>query len=188
MLSTTSSVLPRSRFRRLYRRLVDTVQGVRPRHSDRAWVESILQPGELELWLRLSGPDQCHAIQVARSVEARLAGTPYAGDGRWLGAALLHDVGKVEAGLGILERAVATLLGKATSVDRARRWARAEAASIRRLGLYLTHGSVGAAAIRAAGGREEIAAWAEVHQALPCPAMDLLPVPVVHALSDADLE
>ena len=33
-----------------------------------------------------------------------------------------------------------------------------------RIGAYLTHGEIGARMIRAAGGRPEIAAWAEVHQ------------------------
>ena len=180
--------LPRARLRRLIRRLAETVRGAHASASDQAWVASLLQPAELDLWSRLSGRDQHHGVQVARSVERRLAGTPYAGDARWLGAALLHDVGKVEAGLGTLERALATLLGKATSVSTARRWAVADGGARRRLGLYLTHGSAGAAAIRAAGGREEIAAWAEVHQGLPCPELKLLPGPVVQALSDADLE
>ena len=179
--------LPRARLGRLFRRLADTLGGARASDTDRAWVASLLEPAELALWSRLSDHDQHHAIQVARSVERRLAETPYAGDGRWLGVALLHDVGKREAGLGTLERALGTLIGKVTSVSTARRWA-AEGGAKRRLGLYLTHGAAGAAAIRAAGGREEIAAWAEVHQALPCPALALLPGPVIKALSDADLE
>ena len=163
------------------------MRGARATPSDQAWVGSLLQPAELELWRLLSGPDQHHAIQVARAVERRLASTAYAGDGRWLGAALLHDVGKAQAGLGALERGLATLLGRATSVSTARRWASAEVGTKRRLGLYLTHGALGAAAIRAVGGREEIAAWAEVHQALPCAESEVLPGPVVQALSDADL-
>jgi hypothetical protein len=180
-------VLPRARLGRLVRRLVDLVKGARPTPADQAWVGSLLQPAELELWKLLSGPDQHHGIQVARNVERRLASTAYAGDGRWLGAALLHDIGKVQAGLGAFERGLASLVGRATSESTARRWASAEGGTKRRLGLYLTHGALGAAAIRAVGGREEIAAWAEVHQAWPCPELEVLPGPVVQALSDADL-
>ena len=186
--SDRGRALPRARLGRLLRRLADTVRGARVSASDQAWVASVLPPAELDLWARLSGHDQHHGVQVARAVERRLAGTTSGGDGRWLGAALLHDVGKAEAGLGTLERALATLLGKAISVSTARRWMMAEGATKRRLGLYLTHGAAGAAAIRAAGGREEIAAWAEIHQALPCPELELVPGPVARALSDSDLE
>lgn len=173
---------------RLLRRLVDTMRGTRASATDQAWVASVLEPAELDLWWRLSAHDQHHGVEVARAVERRLAGTIYAGEGRWLGAALLHDVGKAGASLDTLERALATLLGRWISVSTARRWAVAGGATRRRVRLYLTHGSAGAATIRAAGGREEIAAWAEVHQALPCPELDLVPGPVARALSDSDLE
>ena len=179
--------LPRARIGQLVRRLAKAVRRVHATPSDQRWAESVLQPGEWALWQRLSGPDQYHSIEVARSVERRLAGTPYAGDGRWLGAALLHDVGKGQPCLHLVERILATLLGQTVSLSTARRWASAGGGTKRRLGLYLTHGAVGAAAIRAAGGREEIAAWAEAHQAWPCPEVEALPGPVVQALSDADL-
>jgi hypothetical protein len=180
--------LPRARLGRLWLRFVDIVRGVAVSPADQLWIAALLEPPEHVLWSRLSPHDQHHAVQVARGVERRLAGTPYAGDGRWLAAALLHDVGKAEAGLSAAERAFATLLGKAASVATARRWALAKGGPTRRIGLYLTHGPTGAALIRGAGGREEVAAWAEVHQALPCPGSELLPGPVAQALSDSDLE
>lgn len=183
-----SPALPRALLGRLVRRLVEAVRRSRAAPSDQRWAESVLEPGERELWQRLSAHDQYHSIRVARSVERRLAGTPYAGDGRWLGAALLHDVGKAEPGLHMAERVLATLLGRVMSLSTARGWAIGGVGAKRRLGLYLTHGPVGAAAIRAVGGREEIAAWAEVHQAWPCPELKVLPGPVAQALSDADLE
>jgi len=180
--------LPRARPLNLLRRQVDALKRVRPSPDDQTWVASLLQPAELDLWRRLSGHDQHHSIEVARGVERRLAGTQYGGDGRWLGAALLHDIGKMVAGLGLLERVLATLLGTVVSVGAAGRWATATGSLRRRLGLYLIHGPVGAEAIRCAGGREAIAAWAEVHQRLPCPELLVVPDPVAHALSESDLE
>lgn len=180
--------LPRARIPNLVRRQVDALKRVRASAADQAWAASLLLPGELDLWGRLSGHDQHHSIEVARGVERRLAGTPYEGDGRWLAAALLHDIGKTVAGLSLAERVLATLLGRLVSVRLARRWATAASEPLRRLGLYLIHGPVGADAIRSAGGREEVAAWAEVHQRLPCPELQAVPGPVARALSESDLE
>ena len=193
MLRTTpdeghAPALPRARLENLFRRLVAALTRVRASPADQAWAAALLQPAELDLWRRLSSHDQHHSIEVARGVERRLAGTPYAGDGRWLGAALLHDIGKLAAGLNAAERVLATLLGKVVRLRTAGRWAAAASGPRRRLGLYLTHGPAGACAIRSAGGREEIAAWAEVHQRLPCPEVAVVPGPVARALSESDLE
>jgi hypothetical protein len=180
--------LPRARLKNLFRRQLAALSRARASPADQAWATSLLQPAELDLWRRLSGHDQHHSIEVARGVERRLAGTPYAGDGRWLGAALLHDIGKVVAGLSAAERVLATLVGKVVRASTAERWAGRASGPRRRLGLYLTHGHAGAEAIRSAGGREEIAAWAEVHQGLPCPELAVVPGPVARALSESDLE
>jgi hypothetical protein len=192
MLKTRALVharaLPRARLTNLFRRQLAALKRVRASPADLAWVASLLQPAELDLWRTLSGHDQHHSIEVARSVERRLLGTPYAGDGRWLGAALLHDIGKVVAGLSAAERVLGTLLGKLVAVSTAQGWADSAIRPKRRLGLYLTHGPAGAKAIRSVGGREEIASWAEVHQRLPCPDVSGVPGPVAHALSESDLE
>jgi hypothetical protein len=179
--------LPRARLANLFRRQVAALKRVRASPADQAWATSLLQPAELDLWRQLASHDQHHSIEVARGVERRLAGTPYASDGRWLGAALLHDVGKAVAGLNMAERVLATLVGKVVQASTAERWAHRASGPRRRLGLYLTHGPAGAEAIRRAGGREEIAAWAEVHQALPCPELAVVPGLVARALSQSDL-
>ncbi len=180
-----SVALPRSRFRRLASRMLDAVRRARCDPADRAWVESILSPVELRLWIRMSAFDQYHAVQSARSVERALAGTPDANDSRWLAAALLHDVGKLSSNLSSSERVIATLAGMAVTASTGERWAKSRGFS-RRLGLYLTHGPVGAAMIRNAGGREEVAAWAEVHERYRFPDALGIPAPVIHALSESD--
>ncbi len=180
--------LPRARLVNLIRRQVAALSRLQASPAEQAWAASVLQPAELGLWRRLSAHDQHHSVEVARGVERRLAGTEYAGDGRWLAAALLHDIGKVLSGLSLPERIVATLLGKVIAVRAARDWAAAPSGQKRRLGLYLTHGPAGAEWIRSAGGREEVAAWAEAHQRLPCPQVAAVPGPVARALSESDLE
>ena len=125
---------------------------------------SVLTPAESALWVRLSTADRRHAVKVARRVQLRLAPTAYGGDMLWPGAALMHDVGKAESNLSILERVIATLASKAVNVATARGWARSATGLRARIGSYLIHGEVGADMIRKAGGREAIAAWTEVHQ------------------------
>ena len=71
--------------------------------ADRDWARSILTPAEFDLWSGLSDHDRRHTIQVARRVELRLASTAYAGDTLWPAAALMHDVGKGEADLNLLD-------------------------------------------------------------------------------------
>ena len=79
----------------------------------------------------MSAPDRRHAISVARRFQSL--------DGSWIrdemAGALLHDVGKVESGLGVLGRVVATIAGPRT--ERFRR--------------YHDHERVGADMLAAAG-------------------------------------
>jgi hypothetical protein len=138
-------------------------------------VASVLTPEELGLWQRLPGHDRRHTVDVARRVEATLEGTPYAGDARWAACALLHDVGKLAAGLGIYGRVVATLAARAGRPDLGRR-----------IPLYLRHGPMGADMIRSVGGREEAATWAAAHHQRSDWAGLPLPAPVVRILAEAD--
>jgi len=180
--------LPRAEVPRLLRRFVDSMRAARLSPDDRAWAASLLAPAEYELWARLVPHDQVHTVRVAKVTRSKLAGTAYEDDGRWLGAALMHDVGKLEANLAIHERVAATLAGRAVGLSTATLWARGSRGLIRRVGLYLTHGAVGAAMIRRAGGREELAAWADVHQAYDPPAESIVPAQVARALSEADAD
>jgi hypothetical protein len=180
--------LPRAELPRLVRRLIDSTRAPRLSLDDRIWVVSLLTPAELELWTRLGSHEKIHAVRVAKATRSKLAGTAYENDDRWLGAALMHDIGKLEANLAMHERVVATLAGRAVRLSTAMRWATGSLGFIRRLGLYLIHGAVGAEMIRRAGGRRELAAWAEIHQAYDLPSKSILPELVLQALSAADAE
>ena len=178
--------LPRATFPELVRRAAVAARTVRSGPADLNWVREILTPEEHDLWSRQSPFDQDHGVQVARRVERRLATTRHANDPRWIGAALMHDVGKTQAGLTPLERALATVAGRIVGLEAARRWAAGRGLRSR-IGAYLTHGEIGARMIRAAGGRPEIAAWAEVHQS-PHGAVRLgIPQDVVDALLESDV-
>lgn len=169
----------------LTRRFFGSLRPGPPRARDVAWVEGVLTPGEYELWSRCSNPDRRHSIGVARRVERALADTPAAGDDRWLAAALLHDVGKLDAGLGTFRRVGATLAGAAAGHDMAEVWSTKRGIT-RRVGLYLRHPELGETRIRLAGGREEVARWARAHHEPDTwPALDF-PAEVVTALHESD--
>ena len=146
-----------------------------PSSADDAWAASALLPGELELWRRLSAPDRRHAVGVARSVAGAL---PSAAASRpVLAAALLHDVGKLDSGLGTWARVPATLVGAVAGRARAARWPG-------RVGAYLDHPARGAARLREAGSDPLTVAWAQEHH-LP-PAGWSVPPDVGAALAAAD--
>jgi hypothetical protein len=156
-----------------------------PRERDTAWVESLLEPGELALWRRLPNHDRRYSIRVAKNVEARLVGTEYAGQSRWLAAALLHDVGKLDAGLGVVGRSAATVIGAAAGSARVERWASATGFR-RRVAWHRQHDERGAERIRAAGGRDEAARWALAHHHRDRWPASGVPLPVADALEAAD--
>ena len=155
-----------------------------PTEADRAWVESVLEPAEYGLWARQPGHDRRHSAEVARHVEAALAGGPHAGDPRWPACALLHDIGKLASGLGIPGRVLATLVDRATGGAVAD-WEEHRGLR-RRIALYLRHPELGADMIRLAGGRAEVAHWAGAHHDRARLDPSLLPASVVAALVAAD--
>ncbi len=124
-------------------------------------------------------------MSVARRVERALAGTEHGGSRRFLEAALLHDVGKWDAHLGLYGRMVATLSGFAANDAVVEAWTHRRGIT-RRVGLYLRHGEIGSAMIRLAGGSDEAAEWAAAHHRPE--RFDGLGIPraVVDALDAAD--
>ena len=154
-----------------------------PPAGDEAWARGALLPGEVALWERMSGPDRRHAVGVARQTEVLLGGAPAR---EVLAAALLHDVGKLDADLGTWARVATTLAALAAGRDRLVAWAgRGRRGSRRaRVGAYLVHDRLGRELLEAAGSHPLTAAWAGEHH-LPEPRWSV-PAPVGAALKAAD--
>ena len=133
-----------------------------PRADDVAWVESVLTPAGVRA---VSAASRTTTAPHDRR-RPRRAGAArrhaYADDPRWLSAALLHDIGKLDARLGVYGRVVATVSGAAAGREHAEAWSETSGFT-RRVGLYLRHPELGADRIRLAGEPEEAARWAAAH-------------------------
>lgn len=94
----------------LARRFAGSWSRALPSPADLDWVVAQLLPAELVLWRGFGPADQRHTVAVARRfVEARPAATRAE-----IAGALLHDIGKLDSGLGTLGRVVATVVGPRT--------------------------------------------------------------------------
>lgn len=113
------------------------------------WALGLLSPAEQALWRRMPDADRRHAVDVAWSLGDRPRDV--------LVAALLHDVGKIESGLGTFARVGATL---ATVVRPRDRWSG-------RVGDYLRHDELGARLLADAGSAPLVVAWAREHHQPP---------------------
>lgn len=91
-------------------RFVTSLSGRPPDPADDAWAESQLLAGEVALWRRMSNQDRRHSVKVARRFVAARPGATRAE----VAGALLHDVGKIECGLGTWGRVVASVVGGRT--------------------------------------------------------------------------
>ncbi len=100
----------------LARRFVTSLSAVPPPSDDVRWALGQLGDGERALWTSMPVADRRHSIEVARRfVALRPDATPAE-----VAGALLHDVGKMDAGLGTFGRVAATVAGPRT--ERFRRY------------------------------------------------------------------
>lgn len=114
----------------------------------------------------MSGPDRRHALGVAKQTVGLLAPEPV--PRAVVAAALLHDVGKVEAGLGTFARVAVTLAamlaGRERIVAAGRRPGRpGRPGSSGRCSAYLAHDRIGADLLAAAGAETLTCTWAAEH-------------------------
>jgi len=157
------------------------VGSLRPRPlgaHDISLVEGILAPAELECWRRLGPADRVESVATARAAQAALGPD---GDNRWVAAALLHDVGKSETGLGPFRRAAATTVAIAFGERRVRRWPNA-------IGRYVDHDEVGSRALAQAGARREAVEWAAIHHRPALWPGSGVPIGICRILAAADGE
>ncbi len=141
-----------------------------PARADESWALEQLLSGEQALWRRMSRPDRRHAVRVARD-SVRALGSDRA-PREVVAAALLHDVGKVESSFGTFARAGVTFAAIALGRSRLLSWAGAASGNGRpsrraRVGLYLTHDSLGAELLEDAGSKPLTVSWAAEHHLAP---------------------
>ena len=168
------------KFGHLTKRFFASLWPVGPSHEKEEWVGSVLSEDERKLWRRMSKADRRHAVGVARDVERQLG---HEATKPVLAAALLHDVGKVSAGLGTYGRVVATLAGAAAGRSMATAWTEGKGFT-RRVGLYLSHPALGGDMLALAGSDPLTVTWAREHH-LPEDEWTLPPI-VARALKAAD--
>ena len=94
----------------LVRRFAGSLSRREPEPHREAWAQSQLLPGELVLWRLMSPQDRRHSIEVAR----RYRDVVETATRDEMAAALLHDVGKIDCGLGTFGRVAATVVGPRT--------------------------------------------------------------------------
>lgn len=145
--------------RHLTRRFVGSLWPAGPNVADDRWARSQLLADEQALWSRMTRPDRRHSVAVARDVERRLQGEA---SRPVLAAALLHDVGKLDSGLGTYGRVVATLCAKVAGREAGQVWSQGRGFT-RRVGLYLRHDELGAQMLELAGSDALTVAWAREH-------------------------
>jgi hypothetical protein len=153
-----------------------------PSKVDAEWAEAQLSPAELELWRQMTRNDRRHSVGVARRVDAALGADASA---PVLAAALLHDVGKLDANLGVYGRVIATISGAVVrhDEDTIRDWTRTRGFT-RRVGLYLQHPRLGGDMLALAGSDPLTVAWTREHH-LPAEEWTI-PEELAMALKDAD--
>jgi hypothetical protein len=143
----------------LAKRFVGSLRPGGPSRRDVVWVISVLSEAEFALWARMSAPDRRHSVAIAREVDRRLGDDS---SPAIRAAALLHDVGKIDAGLGTWGRVVATLAVKAAGPETADVWIERRGFT-RRVGLYVQHPRLGGDMLELAGSDPLTVAWTREH-------------------------
>ena len=156
-----------------------------PSSDDETWVAHVLSPKLFDEWKAMPDHDRRHSISVARRLQLGLSTTEHADDDQWVAAALVHDVGKLDADLGVFARVATTLARGALGHERTDRWIDRHGWRLH-CARYLRHDELGAARIRAAGGPEAVARWAAAHHDRSHWVGTGIPPEVVAALDAAD--
>lgn len=134
----------------LAKRFFGSLSRREPAETDGTWAAAQLLAGEQAIWVQLSAADRRHALGVARrTVELLGRGTPRP----VVAAALLHDAGKVDSGLGPVGRALATVVDRRAGESRFAR--------------YRRHDEIGAAMLAQAGSDQLTIDWTRQHHWSP---------------------
>jgi len=130
----------------LVRRFFGTLRSRRPSPADQLWVGPVLSHDLARLFWAQPAADQAHGVSAARRAAEAAPGRD-----DLVRAALLHDVGKRHARLGVIGRSLASTMAILRVPTRGRYAA------------YLDHGERGAADLEAAGADPLTVAFARHH-------------------------
>lgn len=164
----------------LVKRFATSLWPFGPSGNDDQWARSYLLDAEVSLWIKMSPQDRRHSVGVAKRVKEALGDKA---DRAVIAAALLHDVGKIDARLGTFLRVVATASAAIAGREMAYAWVRSVGIT-RRVGLYLLHPSIGGDHLAMAGSDKFTETWAREHH-LPAEMCTLDPM-LANALREAD--
>lgn len=123
--------------------------------DEQAWIASRLGPAELAVFADQPVHDQRHGLTAARWMESEARDRP-----DMVRAAMLHDIGKRHARLGIPGRVVASLAMKLHLPLRGR------------FSRYRDHGPLGADELRGLGTEAIVWRYARCHHGAPDPDID----------------
>jgi len=115
----------------LVRRFLGSLSRAEPSEAQIVWARGWLTDAEWVCWQSMPVQDRRHSLEVAR----RFVDVRPAASRAEMAAALLHDVGKQQSGLGTLARVAATVVGPRTP----------------RFRQYHDHEALGAAMLAASG-------------------------------------
>lgn len=164
-------------------RFFATAFGGGPSAEDTAWALDHLTDREKRLFAQMRPSDRAHSIAVARAVERHYESLELRAPDWVVPAALLHDVGKTVAGLGVYGRTVATLSGWMGGGDMAEQWADTTGFT-RKVGLYIQYPRLGAELLALNESDHRVVAWAAEHH---LPAEDwTVPAREAEVLAAAD--
>ena len=148
-----------SRVEHLARRFFWSLKSVEVDPVDLDWARSALSGPEFALFEKMRTHDQVHSIAVARDVAAELE----LSERSWVvAAALLHDVGKVESGVGVAGRVVAAVL-EPVMPDRFVEKLAGAPGWAGRVGAHLRYTEMGAVLLGSVGSDPRVRAWAREH-------------------------
>lgn len=130
----------------LVRRFFGSLGSRRPLPADQLWVGALLEHDLARLFWAQPVADQAHGIATARRIAETASDRP-----DLIRAALLHDVGKRHARLGVIGRSLASMVAILRLPLRGR------------FAAYISHGEAGAAELHFAGADSLTVAFAHHH-------------------------
>jgi len=136
-----------------------------------------MSPTEEVLFDAMDDRDRNHSIRVARTVARQTGDRPV------VAAALLHDVGKSRAQLGLVGRIAATMVGVLGRRSWTRRFAMQDG-YCGRISTYLEYPALGRDMLIDAGSDPLVSSWAAQHH--DPPERWSVPIDVGQLLADAD--